>query len=148
MVELYLYSPYMPIRRLQGKLYTLITCFFVCYFLMCLRHSFFVYLAPFLAISYSSSLYLSFYLFLLSLHTSIFILFFLLVHSFSYLFGFPFCLLCLLFVAFYAWSFHLTTSQSVIILTGKKHAQYNLLPCLLIMIPGSSLEVYWCFRGT
>jgi hypothetical protein len=114
------------------------------FFLLCFRLSFFVYLAPFLVLSYNSSLCLPFYFFYLSIFLSL-SCFFLLFHSLSYLLVFPFCLL---FVAFYEWFFHLTTSQSVIILNGKKHPQNNLLPCLLIMSPGSSLEVYRRFRDT
>jgi hypothetical protein len=54
---------------------------------------------------------------------------------------------CFLFVAFYERSFNLTNSQSVIILSGKKHA-HNLLHCLLRVAPSSRLEAYRRFRGT
>jgi len=108
-------------------------------FLLCLFSSFsscsFLQLQsidPFLFVSYLSIL--------LSLSCS----FCWFIHLVIFLFS-PFYLL---FVAFYERSSHLTTSRSVIILNGKKHAHKNLLRCLLIMTSGSSLGVYRRFRST
>jgi hypothetical protein len=109
---------------------------------VCFHRSVFVYLAPFLALSYNSSLYFR-SIYFLSLHISIFILFFLLLHSLSYLSGFPSLppVCCFLRMVL-----PITVFQSVIILSGKKYA-HNLLYCLLKMTPVSSLEIYRRFRG-
>ena len=138
-----LLSLYAYVARTRKTLYSYL--FFLRLFSLVRFHrSFFVYLAPFLALSYISSLYLPFYLLFISPYLYLYPVFFCCSIPLVMFLLFPFCLL---FVAFYEWSFHLTTSESVIILNGKKHA-HNLLHCLLRVTPGSSLEIYRRFRGT
>jgi hypothetical protein len=99
---------------------------FLSFFLVFL--SFFLCLfGPFLCFSHNSSLYLPFYLFFVFPHLSLNCCFCWTFPLVIFLFS-PFCLQ---FVAFYESSFHLTTSQSVILLNGKKHSKEFMTPAVV-----------------